>query len=235
DPIVGIHTLRQLDKMMADWEKRNAPPPPAPPPPVVGAAGVLIGPVGPRRHIIESYYRNCGLETIGPGQVTTGDVQGYSTFDELLDLLLARNEKQLIIVNHGEQIRGLIIPFARGSRFTGTGNVIYDLSLLADQEEQGVVLDPTNDHVLENSLRMGVSPQTTLGMVHKLVEIRKKNLILHFRACTIGVNRGMVSQYKEAFRALVVTFHSCRLFYLPVRPLQIKAGHTSAGEFAKHA
>ncbi|HLK81770.1 MAG TPA: hypothetical protein VKT99_09785 [Xanthobacteraceae bacterium] len=233
DPIVGIKTLTRLDQMMADWEKRHAPPPPSPPPPVVGAAGVQIGPVGVRRSIIESYYRNCGLETVGPGQVTTGVVQSYSTFDELLDVLLARNEKQQIIVNHGNRFKGLIIPFARGTRFDGTGNVIFDLSLLADQEEQGT-LDPKGFGVLDTSARMGVSPQTTLGMVHKLVEIRKKQLILHFRACTIGVNRGMVSQYKEAFHAPLVTFHSSRLFYVVVRPAQIKAGHTSAGEFAKH-
>src|SRR5262249_584062 len=64
DPIVGIKTLGRLDEMMRDLEKRHTPPLPPPPPPIVDVAGVQIGPMDHRRHVVDSYYHNCGLETI---------------------------------------------------------------------------------------------------------------------------------------------------------------------------
>ena len=93
--------------------------------------------------------------------------------------------KRTMVVNHGSRFKGLSIPFAKGSIFDGTGNVVGMLSLLADQEERHT-LDPSGFGVTEAALKMGVSKETAVRIVRKLVELRKKQFIYHFRACTIG-------------------------------------------------
>ncbi|WP_343714760.1 peptidoglycan-binding domain-containing protein [Inquilinus sp.] len=224
DDIVGKRTLQKLDQLMAEREKRSVPPP-APPPPIVGAAGVLVGPLGARRRLVDDYYLNCGFETVGPGQITTSSPDHYATFEELIDILLRRAEPQQVIVNHGNPSQGLLMPFARGTQFTATGGAIFNLSELANSAEQGP-LDPDSFGVRDTSALMGVPPATTIRIVNKLVALRKKRLILHFRACNIGGNRGMVSTYKAAFGAAMITFHGCRLLFVEVRPAQIKAGRS---------
>jgi hypothetical protein len=109
----------------------------------VGGAGVQIGPLGNRGRFVAEYYNKCGLETIGPGQITTGGLQHYSTLEGLIDVLLARPEFNQVIVNHGDRARGLILLFAKGSPFDGTGDVVGTLSILADRAEQAD-LDPSS-------------------------------------------------------------------------------------------
>ena len=193
----------------------------------MGGAGVQIGPLGNRGRFVAEYYNRCGLETIGPGQITTSGLQHYSTLEGLIDVLLARSEFNQVIVNHGDRARGLILPFAKGSPFDGTGNVVGTLSILADRAEQGD-LDPSSFGVNEAATLMGVTPATTVRMVRKLVELRKKKNILHFRACTIGKNLGMLRDYKDAFGARMITFHACRLLFVPFVLDQMKPGRTVA-------
>src|SRR6185295_18059675 len=142
---------------------------PPPPPPVVGQAGVQIGPLDARVRFVDEYYDQCGLETVGPGQIQTAGPRHYKTFEELIDVLLLRAEAHQVVVNHGNRFKGLSIPFAKGSNFDGTGNVVGLLSLLADQEQQRT-LDPSGFGVTEAALKMGVSKATAVRIVRKLVE-----------------------------------------------------------------
>lgn len=75
---------------------------------------------------------------------------------------------------------------------------------------------------------MGVTPATTVRIVRKLVALRKKKFFLHFRACTIGLNFGMLRDYKDAFGARAITAHACRLFFVPFVPDQMKPGRRVA-------
>ena len=224
DRIVGKKTVVALDK---ELPKRGGGVVPPPPPPVVGQAGVQIGPLDARVRFVDEYYDQCGLETVGPGQIQTAGPRHYKTFEELIDVLLLRAEAHQVVVNHGNRFKGLSIPFAKGSNFDGTGNVVGLLSLLADQEQQHT-LDPSGFGVTEAALKMGVSKATAVRIVRKLVELRKKQFIYHFRACTIGQNVGMLRDYKDAFGARMITFHACRLLFMPFILDQMKPGHRVA-------
>jgi hypothetical protein len=210
DNIVGRMTITEIDDDLL--RLKPVPPPKPEPPPVVGSAGVQIGPLDPRGQFVEEYYIKCGLETIGPGQITVAGIRHYSTLEGLIDVLLIRSEPHQVIVNHGSQKKGLIIPFAKGSPFDGTGNVVGELALLAAQDEEGHLSD---FGVADVANKMGVTQTTAIRIVRKLVELRKKKFIFHFRACNIGKNVGMVRDYKDAFGARAITFHACRLLFLP--------------------
>ena len=223
DRIVGRKTVVALDKELPRRGGGVVPPPP----PIVGQAGVQIGPLGPRSRFVDEYYDQCGLETIGPGQIQTNGPRHYTTFEALIDVLLSRVEMHQVIVNHGSRFKGLSVPFAKGSIFDGTGNVVGILSLLADQEERHA-LDPSGFGVAEAALKMGVTNATAVRIVRKLVELRKKQFVFHFRACTIGENVGMLHDYKDAFGARMITFHACRLLFMPFILDQMKPGHRVA-------
>lgn len=139
DNIVGRMTITQIDD---DLVRGVKPIPPPPPPPIVSNAGVQIGPLGNRGRFVDEYYNKCGLETIGPGQIRTGGLRHYSTLEELIDVLQARSEFHQVIVNHGNRVKGLILPFAKGSPFDGTGNVVGVLSILAEIVRNRAILTP---------------------------------------------------------------------------------------------
>jgi hypothetical protein len=232
--IVGRMTITQIDNDLMGAPKPT-PPPPEPPPPLVGTAGMLIGPVGPLRHVISNYYNNCGLETIGPGQVVTGPIGYFSTLEELIDLLLARPEFQQVIANHGHLATGLSVPCAKETNFQETGLIIGALSDLADMEE-GHPPDPTFDekktlHQLTKLMR--VTEAVVFRIVHKLVALRKKPMVLHFRACHLDTF--YATKYKKAFGALMTTYHSsCSIVYALLRPAPLKPPNWAANEFRRH-
>ncbi len=225
DKIVGKRTIAKLDDLLS---KRKSNPTPPPTPPVVYNGGVQIAHMQ-RSEIIASYYQNCGLETIGAGQIRTGGIRRYATLEELIDILLARTEPQQVIVNHGNPEEGLLIPFSRETNYRSTGQIMYLLSGLADMAELGAINqnDPKAKVLLGVAGDMRVSRAVVLRVVSKLVALRKKQLILHFRACNL-TDSDMILTYKKAFGARMITYHGCRLLYLRVRPQQIKAGHTIA-------
>jgi hypothetical protein len=194
---------------------------------VVGTAGVQIGPVGPRGEIVAEYYNKCGLETIGPGQISTTCLRQFSTLEELIDLLQARPEVHQVIVNHGNPPGGLLLPVARETNYRDTGQIMYLLSGLADRQEQKGHVDP-NDPITKVYLDgatqdMRVTRAVVLRIVQKLVALRQKALVLHFRACNLD-DPELVRTYKKAFGARLMTFHACRLFFLRFVPDQTKPG-----------
>src|SRR5262249_14115099 len=96
-----------------------------------------------------------------------------------------------------------------------------------DRAQQGA-LDPSSFGVTEAALKMGVTRATTVRIVNKIVALRQKHFIFHFRACTIGQNVGMLRDYKDAFGARMITFHACRLLFLPFVLDQMTPGHRVA-------
>jgi hypothetical protein len=73
---------------------------------------------------------------------------------------------------------------------------------------------------------LGVSEPVVLRIAKKLVELRKKQLVLHFRACNL--TRQLALSYKQALGAPMISFHSVRLVYLRVKPVRFAAGHSPA-------
>jgi hypothetical protein len=196
------------------------------PTPIVGSGGVLMGPLGPRSQLVADYYQQCGLETIGPGQLVTNRLARFTTLEGLIDLLLARPESQQVIVNHGSPESGLLVPVCKETRFSNTGVVMSDFSGLADMAEKGPI-DPKNQItrvLLDGVTRdLGVRAPVILRIVDKLVALRRKRLVLHFRACNLD-DPQMVRTYKTAFGATMITFHGCRLLFMRCSPAQMKAG-----------
>jgi peptidoglycan hydrolase-like protein with peptidoglycan-binding domain len=227
DDIVGRMTISQIDNDLLTKPK----PAPAPvPPPVAGIAGVQVAEVGRQRSLIVDYYKFCGLETIGPGQISTSDTRIYSTLEGLIDTLIRRDEMHQVIVNHGESIFGLLIQICPETVFKDTGAVIGQLSALADIAEKGPI-DPSKfpaSSLLRDCQNvMQVRQPVVLRLVAKLVALRKKQFILHFRACNMP-DEFVMNDYKRAFGARMITYHECRLLFQRMTPVAFASGHSSA-------
>lgn len=217
DDVVGRMTITQIDNDLLRPVKPN-PDPPKPLPPMLGAAGVQIGPlgVGARGRFVNEYYINCGLETIGPGQIATVGLRTYTTFEGLVDVLLTRTEVHQVIVNHGNSDNGLLVPCMKETGFSETGKVIGDLSGLADRMEKGTFdpRNPINKVLLDGAAKdMKVSSAVVLRIAAKLILLRKRSFIFHFRACNMK-DPVLVEKYKKAFGARMITYHPSRLFFL---------------------
>ncbi len=231
DNIVGKMTISKLDSEMAEYESNL--PSASSVIPTLGTAGVQVGPLGWRRTIVADYYHKCALETVGPGQVRTVGLRYYATLEELIDTLQARSESQQVVVNHGDPERGLLMPFSKETPYEETGKQIAKLSGLADILEKGNI-DP-NDTGMDNQTRillgaadyMNVAPAVVLRVARKLVALRKKNLVLHLRACHLE-DAAMLVAYKSAFGAQLISYHPCRLLFLKMTPQRFKAQYTAA-------
>jgi hypothetical protein len=190
--------------------------------------GVQIGPLGPRGRSPIDYYANCGLESIGPGQIAVAGIRHYTTFEGLIDILLTRVEFHQVIVNHGDPEQGLLVPFSKESPVHATALAIGDLSGLADRAQSGP-LDPNNavtKVMLDGAAKdMRVGRDVVLRIVNKLRELRKKAFVVHFRACNMD-DPVLVEEYKRAFGAKMVTYHPVRVLFLPINPSRMQPGYT---------
>ena len=226
DGKVGIKTLEKMDALLPKGGGGGGPTPP--PPPVVGMAGVAVGPVGANSKLVDDYYHHCGLETVGPGQVTTGPPRSFRTFEGLIDDLLVRPELQQVIVCHGEPSKGLIVPVSPKTNFRDTSQVIFDLSDLADKVDRGQPLTtPASQNSIQSiSRKTRLARADILAIVQKLVLVRKKQLVVHFRAC--NMREDLVTGYKLAFGARLATFHEVRLLFLRIEVKEFINGNTAA-------
>lgn len=152
----------------------------------------------------------------------------------MIDSLIAATEFQHVIVNHGDESVGLLVKFCPESNLRQTGLVIGGLAELADRAEKGP-LDP-ND--LDTKLFLGkvmkdaqVSQAVVFRIVQKLLKLRKKGHVIHFRACNFKFDF-LARQYKRAFGARLITFHGSRLLFLRIAPQQFKPGNTVDGQLA---
>lgn len=227
DSITGKKTIKALDRLLSQKPPPKPVPPPDPqpdPPPIVGMAGLNVGPLGPLRKWVDIYYQQCGLETVPGGQINTGRITYFETFEDLLDNLIKRQEKQQVIVNHGNRVDGLRMPMTAKTRANQTGMYIGYLSELADSREKGLLKD--SDFGVKNAADfMKIDTASVMRLVDKLVAVRKKKLVLHFRACTLGANPGMVADYKRAMGAVLTTSHTSRLLFLHVKPKPFDGRH----------
>ena len=228
DDTVDRRTTLDLDRDMTQFERDN---PPVPPPaPAVGFADVQIGPLGPDGGLVIRYYRDCGLETIGPARISTANLQAYTTFEGLIDLLLTRSGQQQVIVNHGDKSHGLRVPWCRESKdATLQTRNIGVVAKIADMMEEGTATKTNIDfqNAVDTAVFSLATPErAVLRIAEKLVRVRKKSLILHLRACHL--QREDAVAYKAGFRALSLSFHSVRLLFLRVRPVRFAAGQSAA-------
>ncbi len=227
DEIVGKKTTFELDRQMKAFEKNN--PSVDPVVPTGGSAEIQVGPLGPRGQIVTTYYRDCGLETVGPARVNTSGLATYRTFEGLLDLLLTRSALQQVVVNHGNPEKGLIVRWCAESSVDDTQSNIPLFSKIADAIQAGTANKNNND--FQDSLdsvkfMLSINERVALRIAGKLVRIRQKPLVFHLRACNLP--SAVAQRYKEAFRALMITFHPVRLLFLRIRPVAFVSGHSAA-------
>ena len=177
------------------------------------------------QNIIRKFYERCGLETIGPGRIKTGDVSTFKTLEDLFDHLLANGAAVQIVVCHGSSDRGLLVKFATESAFTATGAVIATLSALADKG--GVI--PSDNSLTNVAAQMGVKTDTALRLIDSLIKLRKRKLILHIRGCNLGANETLMKAYKTALGCAAITAPNCRMIYSTINPHKPSKG-TSMGD-----
>jgi hypothetical protein len=168
--------------------------------------------------IVNDFYRLSARESIGPALIETEtNTRAFTTLEELVDHLAASNEQTHVIVNHGSPTQGLLIKFTANSPHNATGLVAQALSALVAAQAAGTL--PIFDPALVNvAAQMGITPFETVQLLAKLVPLRSRNLLLHFRGCNLGGNTSLLNGYKLLFGAVVITAPNCRMFYLRIRP-----------------
>jgi hypothetical protein len=234
DNVVGRMTISEMDRDLLKIEKTKPKPGPSPPnPPISGMAGLHVANTRGKEIILE-YYKNCGLETIGPGQVETLEPIIYSTFEDLLVNMAKSPGFNQVIVNHGEKIFGLLIKICPETTEREVGKVIGQFAALAEMAEAGPI---TNETPLAKTLIedcqnvLHVNRAVVLRIIDKLVQVRRKPSIIHFRACNMPSD--IVADYKRAFKAIMVTFHRVRLIFIRVGLQEIPAGQLKVASRAK--
>lgn len=169
--------------------------------------------------IIESYYKNCALETTLAGRLNTGSAQHFSTLQQLIDNMRKSVEQIHVIVNHGNDSQGLLIPFAKGTAFNATGMAIDDISNPADEAKNGCPAVYRSN--LKNSAsRMGISQSALVHLAETLALLRKKQPIIEVRGCNIGKSTTLLQDYKKLFGALRITAPKGRMFYMTIGPFK---------------
>jgi hypothetical protein len=238
DDIVGRMTITQIDDDLLSLVRPAPPPQPRPvPPPVTQSANVFVGHMGPaepRAHIVLEYYTNCGLETIGPGQIEVSSVRRFLTFEGLIDALIGTTTVINVVVNHGDIASGLLIRLCPESQFRATGLIIGALQELADRRQKGPLnpSDPDTRLFLTRVMSQAkVSRQAVTRIVEKLVKLRKTPRFIHLRACNMKTSF-MAMRYKRAFGAMAITFHGTRLIFQRNDPLIPRNGMPVAQIFA---
>ena len=173
---------------------------------------VHIGNIG-RASLVREFYERCGMESgIRIGSITT-----FSTLEGLIDNMLAHDESEHVIVNHGKSDQGLLIPFTRETRYSSTGPVMDRLTSYADLIPQAC-LNLDHPEMKNTAAMMGVPPASVMRLAEKLVKLRKKHLAIEIRGCNIGVDPTMLASYVRAFGAARVTAPQCRMFYMRIKP-----------------
>jgi hypothetical protein len=239
DDIVGRMTITQIDDDLLSLVRPAPPPQPRPaPPPVTRSANAFVGHMGPaerRAHLILEYYTNCGLETVGPGQIQVTSVSRFPTFEGLIEALITTTSIANVVVNHGDTGFGLLIRLCPESQFRATGLVIGALRELADRRQKGPLnpSDPDTRMFLTRVMSLArVSQQVVSRIAEKLVKLRKTPRIIHLRACKMQTPF-MAMQYKAAFGAITITFHGTRIIFQRNDP-KIPVNHVPVAEsFAK--
>lgn len=234
DNIVGRMTISEMDRDLLKIEKAKPKPEPLPPlPPIAGLAGLHVMNTRGKEIILE-YYRNCGLETVGPAQVQTLEPIAYSTFEDLLVNIAKSPGFNQVIVNHGEKLFGLLIKICPETNEREVGKVIGQFAALAELVEAGPITNetPFAKTLIEDCENvLHVNRAVVMRIIDKLVQVRRRPSILHFRACNMPID--IIADYKRAFKAIMVTFHRVRLIFIRVGLQQIPVGQLSAAARAK--
>jgi hypothetical protein len=229
DNITGIKTTRELDRLMVLFEKDH----PAPPGPELasGTGEVQIGPVGAAGvALLKNYYQHCGMENLGYRHISTTNIRTFTSFEELLDLLLTRGSKHQVIVNHGNSFEGMMLHWAKGDSYSfGTGTNIKSFVRMADAIEAGTAKSSNPDYqdsVDTLKFMLGVDEKALERIANKFVAVRKKKFWIHIRACNLTTE--MADLYLDAFGAEGLTYHEMYLVYVSVDPLKYSPGDSPA-------
>jgi hypothetical protein len=229
DNITGKKTTLELDRQIAIFEKEH----PATPDPELasGAGEVQIGPVGARGvALLKNYYHHCGMENIGYRHISTANINTFTNFEELLDLLLTRSSKHQVIVNHGNSFEGMMLQWTKGDNYKfGTGKNIKFFSKISDAIEAGTAKSSNTDYqdsVDSLTFMLGVDEKTCVRIANKFVAVRKKEFWIHIRACNLTME--LADLYLNAFGAEAVTYHEMYLVYVSIDPLKYSPGDSPA-------
>jgi len=175
--------------------------------------------------IIRTFYQRCGEETLGPARASTGDIVDYTTLDEMLSILIARDFPAFIVVSHGHPDQGLLVKFTKASPHSATGLVMDTLADLADASQKGT-LDESGNRLATVAAQMGIPPSEAMGLIRKMIQLRAKKRMVHIRGCNIGKNRDLLTSYKRAWGLACITAPNCRNVYSGINTTKPPRGLT---------
>jgi hypothetical protein len=191
------------------------------------------------RPIIRRFYENCGLEVVGPGRITTGEIKPFDTLEELIDNIHGRAETYHVIVCHGDSTAGIIVPFTRETTMDATGGLIRQLGekskKLSAMVARGPLVPPSaapqdpDPELINLASIMNVPPAAALRLITKLGSVTPVHI--EFRGCHLvekpkptdpdpdpDAALNMIRDYKRAFRALSVSAVDARMFFVGMVP-----------------
>jgi hypothetical protein len=221
----------------------------------MAGAVVHIGPFNQpqARRIIRSFYEHCGLEVVGPGRITTGDIVTFDTLEELIDQLKKPGQAYHVVVCHGDAKRGLLVPFTSDTSANATGELIGKLGwksqTITPEIARGPMISPLSGpenidpEINDMAIHMAVSYKAALGLILKLTTMPP--LDIEIRGCHLAEKpkpvkpkRGapatfpdplaLLRDYKTALRAMTVSAPDARMFYVSMVPGRPTPPHTIA-------
>jgi hypothetical protein len=190
--------------------------------------------------MIRDYYTRCALETIGPITFRTNDVANripvksistFTTLEELIGNMLARLEFVQIIVCHGNDEDGLLLPFSRGARVdpgsgrvpNASGRIMADLGEIAKQGRLVAVDDPIfKGRIQSIADAMRVTKEDVVRVAEMLGRFQRRPCIVEIRGCNIG-HPALVTDLLPIYRAAfghMTSAPTCRMFYQRFTPRQ---------------
>jgi hypothetical protein len=176
--------------------------------------------------LIRDYYRDCGIEPIGPynDMKVQRRVHVFSTIRKLLENLNAEKRWNYhLIVSHGRDDQGLLVNLMPGSSARPLKSTIDDLNKLADytaklssgQRTRYGMLEP----VEKLRTKLGLTTTSQLeSLIDLVLSLRNKKRVISVRGCNIGKNRPLLRSYKKFFNAARFMAPTCRDLFLQIRP-----------------
>jgi hypothetical protein len=185
-------------------------------------ADVYIKDMGHRSKIISEYYEKSGSEVAGQFQVKARSPQTFRTMEDIVDKMLTSTAWVQLIVCHGEDDHGLLMPLTREGTMNRTGDVIYSLAILAERASGvNTAKEPLDNLTKDVASKMGMPIPALMRLVEKLGELRKKKYfqnIVEIRGCHLGADPfEMMQAYRRTFGTHMFSAPICRQLFLRVK------------------
>ncbi len=185
--------------------------------------GIVLRQNLPGFTVVNTYYSATGQEHTRRGPLPVDRVDSFAnTFKSLAETILAKKRSHVVVVAHGNEDNGLIMPITTGTK-VATGEAMTTLLAVVDSMDSSNGASADSDALDGAAHDWGVSTTAVLGVAKPCWKIRSSDGIavaVHIRGCNIGANTKHLHRIRRLFRSVVVSAPNTSMFYVMVSPGQ---------------